>query len=259
MALNFTGNTTRVTHAASATIDNLAALTLMYWCQLPTSPQGQYFAIKDPSAGTMEWYNSSGDVITFRRARATSALRLEAAVGNFSAYVAGAWIYVCVIMNSGGADGDQKLLMGSLTAPAAEPSSYSSRTVGSGALTSESGQVLDVGAAFNLELNGPGAIFHLVNRAMPVAEVQAQRLMPRPVDGSVIFCHYGYNGTGTQPDWSGKGNSGTVTAATVAAHVPLGPPFGFLGGWKSELAPPAPPAGWAHLLAGHRNNLVYAP
>ena len=37
---------------------------------------------------------------------------------------------------------------------------------------------------------------------------------------------------GTQPDWSGNGNSGAVTGATVADHVPLGPPFGFDPEWQ---------------------------
>lgn len=42
----------------------------------------------------------------------------------------------------------------------------------------------------------------------------------KPADNSV-FSHYGLQGTGNQPDWSGNGNHGTVTGATQAAHVPL--------------------------------------
>lgn len=34
-------------------------------------------------------------------------------------------------------------------------------------------------------------------------------------------------GASTEPDWSGNGRNGTVTGATIADHVPLGPPFGY--------------------------------
>jgi hypothetical protein len=51
--------------------------------------------------------------------------------------------------------------------------------------------------------------------------------MPRPIAGCVGFWHLGANGVGTQPDWSGNANAGTVTGATVSDHVPLGPWFGY--------------------------------
>ncbi|KKL73893.1 hypothetical protein LCGC14_2070350 [marine sediment metagenome] len=47
-----------------------------------------------------------------------------------------------------------------------------------------------------------------------------------------LYCHLGYAGTGTQPDWSGNFNSGAVTGATVAPHVSLGPSFGFDSDWQ---------------------------
>ena len=39
----------------------------------------------------------------------------------------------------------------------------------------------------------------------------------------------GYNGTGTQPDWSGNANSCTVSGATLSNHAPIGAPFAFNG------------------------------
>lgn len=41
------------------------------------------------------------------------------------------------------------------------------------------------------------------------------------------YWELGFNGTSTQPDWSGNGYNGTVTGATVVPHVPLRPPFAF--------------------------------
>lgn len=36
-----------------------------------------------------------------------------------------------------------------------------------------------------------------------------------------LFVNLGFNGVNAQPDWSGNGNVGTVTGATVSNHVPL--------------------------------------
>jgi hypothetical protein len=55
---------------------------------------------------------------------------------------------------------------------------------------------------------------------------------------SKIFIHLGFAGTGTQPDLSGHGNSGTVTGATVGAHVPLGPMFGLDAALPYRVAAP---------------------
>jgi len=65
------------------------------------------------------------------------------------------------------------------------------------------------------------------DRALSLGEIRSLQFHPRVLSGCVLYSHYGFNGTGTQPDWSGKGNSGTVTGATVSNHVPLGSPFGF--------------------------------
>ena len=66
------------------------------------------------------------------------------------------------------------------------------------------------------------------NTDLALAEIQRQQFRPHPLASTLVFCMLGYAGTGTQPDWSGNGNNGTVTGATVADHVPLGA-FGFQG------------------------------
>lgn len=62
---------------------------------------------------------------------------------------------------------------------------------------------------------------------LTLAEIQALQFRFGPWrTGVKLFSHLGFNGTGTQPDWSGNGNAGTVTGAAVAPHVPLRPFFG---------------------------------
>ena len=60
---------------------------------------------------------------------------------------------------------------------------------------------------------------------MPLAQMQALQFNLHPTTNTLLLSHYGYNGTGTQPDWSGNGHNGTVTGATVADHVPMPPAF----------------------------------
>ena len=62
---------------------------------------------------------------------------------------------------------------------------------------------------------------------LSLAEITQHWMRSQNHANSKVLMHVGYNGTGTQADWSGHGNSGTVTGATVSAHVPLGPQFGF--------------------------------
>ena len=73
---------------------------------------------------------------------------------------------------------------------------------------------------------GSIALFGLLNRVASQQEIVSLQFNPRVVSGTKVFMPLGWNGTGTQPDLSGNGNSGTVTGATVAAHVPLRPLFG---------------------------------
>lgn len=70
---------------------------------------------------------------------------------------------------------------------------------------------------------------------LSLADFQAQQFRPHVTAGCELFTHYGYNGIGTQSDWSGNGNNGTLAGAggpEVSGHVPLGPPFGFDAEWQ---------------------------
>ena len=74
---------------------------------------------------------------------------------------------------------------------------------------------------------GRMGFFHVISSELTLNQIIAQQYRPHVRSDSQVFMHLGFNGTGTQPDLTGKGNNGTVTGAVVADHVPLGPPFGF--------------------------------
>ena len=97
--------------------------------------------------------------------------------------------------------------------------------VGTGAVVDAS-QTLRVGS--NNDGTGPNAriaFFGQWNRVLTLGELKAQQFRPHVTGGCVTFTRYGFNGTGTQADWSGNGNSGAVTSATVGDSAPLPPPL----------------------------------
>ena len=60
------------------------------------------------------------------------------------------------------------------------------------------------------------------NRILTLGELQDQQFNPHVTSGCVLFSHYGWNGTGTQADWSGGVRNGTVTGATLSTdHAPI--------------------------------------
>jgi hypothetical protein len=124
---------------------------------------------------------------------------------------------------------DQKLFSGDAVTPLAEPASYSLQQVGAGTVTDTSVRDFlvgnrDTGVAPHV---GSIALVALWDRVMSLDELISQQFRPRVSDGCALFSLLGYNGTGTQPDWSGNGNVGTVTGATVADHAPI--PFRRVG------------------------------
>jgi len=228
-ALLFDASTERVDHGSATSLDDLDTATVLAWVY-PTATsvgfvEGKYAS---PCCSTgYRWLvpgfhaNASLDV---RVDRATSDLGMTA----LSLMTANAWQFIGAVWNTGGTDADQKLFRGTLTSIATEPT-YNIQTVGSGATVSDAGGTLVVGNREGADFNFPGRIawVGIWNRALTNGEVRAQQFRPHPTSGCVLFTHYGFNGTGTQPDWSGSANSGTVTGATVIDHVPLGAPFGF--------------------------------
>ena len=127
------------------------------------------------------------------------------------------------------------LYRGTRTAALAETSYVGTPTAGSGAATDCAGKLI-IGnrVAADLPFQGSIAFVGLWNRVLTLAQMKDQQFHMRPTSGNVIFTYIGFNGTGTQPDWSGNRNAGAVTGATVTMSG--GPPLNLAYGADSDYA-----------------------
>ena len=231
-SLDFAGATHKVDHGSATSLDDLLANTVMAWVWVDTAVNdGRIFQKGYLAAHST--YNTFGfdSMVRFKREmdRATTDCAAFATLTNFSAWGLGKWLFIAAGLDQAGVDADQYVIMGDLSTSAAEPSSYTTRAVGSGAYNTDAAASFITGQRGNDGLNWDGKIAFLAfyNRRMPIAEAKIHQFHPYKASGAVLFEEYGFNGTSTQPDWSGTQNTGTVTGATVAVHVPLGPIFGF--------------------------------
>jgi hypothetical protein len=245
MALLFTsGSNDRVNFGSGATLDNVTTGTTVAWVY-PTSLAADQRFWQKGLAGTGNYWGFAPDfsvgsgTLGIEIQRATSNCEAISVTGTLTANV---WNFVCATWNTGGAAGDQRLYVGTLTANAAE-ASYSSQTAGSGSVGDNSGADL-IGcnrSTGGIALVGRMAVVALWNRQLTLGEIIEQQWRPRPTSGCVLMAHLGYNGTGSQPDWSGNGNAGTVTGATVIDHVPVASPFAWVPDYSSYVVAGDPP------------------
>lgn len=234
MALNFSSDSHYVNCGSAASLDNPTALTCLAWfyntngdtqdncfilTKFKTSPDSYYTFVLGRQG------QASGRRMAMEMARATTGLRAESTQNQWSNNT---WHFGAWVMDSAGANADQKLYIGSLTAIAAEVSGYQTQRVGAGTLRDESTASLYIG---NWDGSTPWwqpagilAFVGLWRRALTLGEIQAQQFRPRPTADCVLFMHL--SNASTVPDLSGNANNGTVSGASVVDHVPLGPWFG---------------------------------
>jgi hypothetical protein len=254
MALTFGALTTdRVVHGSDASLDNLDPFTCALWVYPTTVTGNRVFLSKSSAAGSPngKFFGFEGATtrLQFIQDRVTTD---SVYVTNLSALTTNKWWFIAVSFNSAGAAGEiVNIYQGDLSATLAE-GTYSTATDGSGANRDDSAISLAVG---NTTPASPASAFQgriawcgVWNRELSLAELRMQQFRPHKTSGCVLFTHYGFNGTGAQPDWSGNANAGTVTGATVAEHVPLGPAFG----WDVDLPAYAVAAAGGHPIL-HRH------
>lgn len=244
MALTFGANTSdRVDFGTGTSIDGFTANTFLSWFFPTTISANKRFATKETSAAGFEkeWtLRSTGQIDSlYNFSGADATARSANSAGNI--LTVNKWWFVAMTL-------DQffgpRLYLGDLSTSAYE-TAYAAQTSGTGTIADDSTANFVLG-------NGTGTVtfapigriawFSYHNAQLSLAEIRLQQFRPHVVASTKLFCHLGFNGTGTQPDWSGNGNAGTVTGATVSAHVPLGPLYGFDTEWLGAFTPGAAPA-----------------
>lgn len=223
MALTFGAATTdRV--QLDAGLDNVVPETVLLWAYVTTLANNRTFWNKGADnfnrGPTID--GTSGAVRYFVN-RATTDGDARSATGVLATNT---WTLLAVTFDL--TDGP-RIYTGTLDALAAEVS-YAFRAVGAGALADDSGEGFRIGnhTFGTLALQGRIARIARFRRLFTLAEIIRWQFRPYTDADCDIFIELGFNGTGTQPNWTtlGAGIDGTVTGATVGAHVPLGPPFG---------------------------------
>lgn len=228
-ALTFGGATSdRDDRGSGASIDNLASgdLTLWAWLYRTANGDNQYIMAKHQNF-------PEGFIFTLTNSFAEGGLQMfmgnattrASYVSDTSNVVAlNTWTFVAGTYNATAKT--CKLYRGTMAAIVAEVSGYSSSTAGVGTVNSDASANLYIG---NGQIGGTASAFKgrigpcgLVSRALTVGELaQLQFSRRRHRAGCVMLGRLGENGTSTQPDWSGSGNTGTITGATAADGPPL--------------------------------------
>lgn len=223
MSLTFSGATHKVNVGSGPTIDNLTVGTQLAWVNVSALTGDSRIMHKSVGGNfrIFDFINSTSE-LNVSHDRATVDLRITAPLANFPAYALNKWIFVASSWDASLTNGDQKLYLGDLTSLAVEPSSYSNQLVGSGANPDDSASDLIIGnkSNDNAPINGsmgPCAIF---NRQLSLGEIHLWQDVARMMMGCAGLWYLGDNGTGTQPDYSGNGNHGTVTGATQSNNPP---------------------------------------
>ncbi len=231
MSLLFSnGSTNHVNFGNDATLNDLTAFTWFTWLYHTASTNGRLIMAKKPGIKIIRHGGSGSYRLSARVNRATTNTEVDTVNNTYSLNV---WQFLAFKYDeSGGSRATTiNILTGDLSTPATEIG-YVYTEQGAGSTVVDAADPLVVG---NISTSGsagfPGRIAivgvipsYLTDNQIVTLQWTTKNALGY---GAVLYSHLGFNGTGTQPDWSGNGNSGTVTGATVADHVPLSPSFGF--------------------------------
>lgn len=233
MALHYTtdGDRTAFTSDAAYDLGNTGTGMVLVYPTSDTARQiifnranglGAYFE--------MNWRaDLAGDNFEFARERdaGLNDIFAQANAANFTHYGLNKWIFVCAVFDTAGAAAAQRILIGDLDSPLAEPSAYATQTAGSGTASTSWGtndfHFGGLPSPTTRKFFGKIAWVGVWNVALTLSQMIEEQFnalkSPSPVNrtSNVIYSHLGSNGGGLQFNLSGKGTHGVVTGPTVAS------------------------------------------
>ncbi len=225
MALTFGAATSdRVDCGVIAAVATPTTWTWYGWVYLTTVTAGRrLFSNSDSSSpfGGIDLRINASALLRADVARVTTDSQY---IASNRALATNTWTFVAVTYDSGAAAGELfNIYTGTLTGAAVE-CTYGTVTDGSGALDVSTAPFCLYGsplAGGSVALQGRGGVSALFDRAMPLGEILSHQFDPRVAAGCVGFWRLGDQGTGTQTDYSGSNNHGTVSGATQVDGPPL--------------------------------------
>lgn len=244
MALTFAADGDRVV-TSGAGIASPSAGTFCQWFY-PTDNAARQTLFRLNGAGEFDVVfraDQANDPLQCGRQRSSTYATAYANTANFAAFGYSKWLFLVFCWDTAGASAAQRLLIGDVTTQPAEPSAYSSQAEGSGTTDNSVGHC-EMGntatATWVREFHGRIQTAAIWNRILSSAEILSQWRQMKPLSGCLGFWVLGRNGVNSQFDYSGNGNAGTVTSATVGDD-PSRLPFAPMRAWG--YIPGAAPAG----------------
>lgn len=236
-SLLFTAASSNVIDCGSgASIDAINPWTALAWIY-PTSFAADLTIIQKGAAGT----NTRGPNIFLADTSGNVRAVMDRATTDANYITTGGplvvdrWQFVAVAANAAGAAGSLfRMYVGDINRSPVE-ATFGTATDGSGAFGDDSAENFRIGNAKALTV-GFGGRIAIVSLLRGDWEPQAIRriwkitrdnLHPAAIAnrlrdyGCRLHLSPGYSGTGTQIDWSGYGNHGAITGATLTAGMPM--------------------------------------
>ena len=223
MALLFDANGESVNYGNAAGVNDIFKGTATAWFMLSALPATQGHPLRILTKGN-EWIILSTQGINFFIAaidRATLDQTVNADMANWAVgVVPNKPLFIAVTFDTGGADTDQKIYIGDLDTPAAEPSAYTTQRVGTGAVTSNAAKNMYAGNNPDVtteHLGGWLGDLHLFPDVLLTrGQIVMHQAQTRLRVNRRLWTRFGEYGAGQQYDRSGNGHVGTVTGATYA-------------------------------------------
>lgn len=214
---------------SGATLDNRDPFTVLMWINPSTITNNRVLWAKDTTSSLQK-------VLVFVTGGFLQLIILRASVASSfvssnNALPTNQWRFIAVTYNSANGAGEAgNIYVGSLATPAVE-CTYSTATNGSGLLTTDAtgdmrwGNGFVGNATIVSAMQGRMAYGAFFGVELGLADIRDYQFTPRAhlrQGISALDCHeFGVGGTGPQLDFSGNGNTGTVTGAVKGLGLPL--------------------------------------
>lgn len=221
-SLSFSGGSDRVDSGSAAVLDNVNVLTYVAWMYPTSNALTRPVIQKGGSAGKRLrlFGGTSAGSLQWVVAMSSTNGSAQSAASTFAANV---WSFVACTYD---AAYNPKIFKGSLGGLVSEVTYSATPTQGTGTVSTDAATSMLFGGD-GVSTNFPGriALPRIFNRVLSLKEIADEMAKTagdamRPARGAVLS--HVFTGRESSPrDFSGRGNTGTITGAVAAAGVPL--------------------------------------